>query len=124
MFQKYNINDLFIASISVIYPETDMWETNIGGIFKEKTTGYGYLTILRKVGDKYIDLNNTLCEFSVTRDPKKTSYIINYTEPLSKYYKQNGGKKENISKREAIKEASKHYNTVHEEHFAKTLKIN
>ena len=119
MFERYNINDLFLASIDVIYPERDTWDVNIGGIFMLQETGYGYLTILKKNGNTFIDLNDTTREITTTRDPNKTSYIIEYMEPLSKYYTQEGKKKEIFSKRKALLEAQKYYNIVHQEHLAK-----
>lgn len=118
MFERYNINDLFLASITVMFPDNDMWDVNIGGICMMGTAGYGYLTILKKDDDRYIDLNDMSKKITTTRDPMKTSYIINYIEPLSKYYTQDGKKKEVFSKRQALKEAKKYYNAIHQEHYA------
>ena len=58
MFERYNINDLFIASVSVSYPENKLGVDKIGGILEIATAGYGYVTILRKDKDKYIDLQD------------------------------------------------------------------
>jgi len=118
MFERYNINDLFLASIDVMYPDNDMWDVNIGGILTGGTAGYGYLTILRKDGDKYIDLQNMSRKITTTRDPRTTSYTIDYIEPLSKYYTQEGKKKETFSRRKAIIEAAKYYNEIHQEHLS------
>lgn len=118
MFEKYNINDLFLASINVMYPANDMWDVNVGGILMMGTAGYGYLTILRKDGDKYIDLQDMSKKITTSRDPRTTSYTIDYIEPLSKYYTQDGKKKETFSRRKAILEAKKYYNAVHQEHLA------
>lgn len=117
MFERYNINDLFLASIDVTYPENDMGDTDIGGILKTGISGYGYLTILGKFGDRYFDLQHMSRRITDTRDPNTVSYTINYMQPLSKYYTQEGKKKDTFSRRKAIREAEKHYNTVHREHL-------
>lgn len=118
MFERYNINDLFLASINVMHPDNNMWDINAGGILMMGIAGYGYLTILRKDGDKYIDLQDMSRKISTTRDSRTTSYTIDYIEPLSKYYTQEGKKKDTFSKRKAIMEAKKYYNAMHQEHLA------
>ena len=117
MFERYNINDLFLASINVTYPANDMWDVNIGDIFMSGTAGYGYLTVLRKVGEKYIDLQDISKKITTTIDPTITSYTVDYMEPLSKYYTQDGKKKEIFSKRQAIKTGRQYYNDVHQNHL-------
>ena len=71
--------------------------------------GYGYSTILKKEGEKYIDLNDTKKEITTTRNPNKTSYTIDYMEPLSKYYDGDGKRKKFFSNRQAIKIAETYY---------------
>ena len=58
MFERNNIDDLFLASISVLYPDDDKITDNFGGILKVSIGGYGYTTILKREEEKYIDLNN------------------------------------------------------------------
>lgn len=118
MFERYNINDLFLASISVMFPDSNIDDVNFGGILTMETAGYGYLTILKKENGKYIDLNNISRKITTTRDPRKISYTIDYIQPLSKYYTQDGKKKETLSRRKTLIEAKKYYDSVHEEHFA------
>ncbi len=48
MFERNNIDDLFLASISVLYPDNEMLTDNIGGILTISIGGYGYTTILKK----------------------------------------------------------------------------
>ena len=109
MFERNNIDDLFLASITVLYPDNDIVTDNVGGLLKLSRAGYGYSTILKKDGEKYIDLNDTKREITTTRDPLKTSYTIDYMEPLSKYYDGDGKRKQIFSNRQAIKIAETYY---------------
>lgn len=109
MFERNNIDDLFLASITVLYPDNDRVTDNVGGFLKISRAGYGYSTILKKEGEQYIDLNNPKKEITTTRDPNKTSYTIDYMEPLSKYYTSDGKKKNGFSNRQAIKMAETYY---------------
>ena len=77
--------------------------------------GYGYLTILKKDGEKYIDLNDPKKEITTTRNPNETSYTIDYMEPLSKYYTSDGKRKMVFSNRQAIKMAKTYYNDFHKD---------
>lgn len=122
MFERYDINDLFLASINVMYPEDGMWDVNVGGMLMMGTSGYGYLTILKKENNKYIDLSDMSRKITTTRDPKTTSYTIDYMEPFSKYYTQEGKKKETFSRRTALVYAKKYYNTMHQEHLVQLQK--
>ena len=104
MFEKYNINDLFIASIDVIYP--DSYDIIVGChllISHDYNEGYRYKTILVKISKGYIDLNNSKRKITDTRIINETSYLICDMEPLSKYYNQDGTRKRLLSRREAIK---------------------
>ena len=109
MFERNNIDDLFLASITVLYPDNDIVTDNVGGLLKLSRAGYGYSTILKKEGEKYIDLNDTKKEITTTRNPNKTSYTIDYMEPLSKYYDGDGKRKQIFSNRQAIKMAETYY---------------
>ena len=71
--------------------------------------GYGYSTILKKEGEKYIDLNDTKVEITTTRNPNETNYTIDYMEPLSRYYTGDGKRKKFFSNRQAIKIAETYY---------------
>lgn len=118
MFDRYKLEDLFLASIDVRYPVSNIWDINIGGIFMMSCAGYGYLTVLARQNGKFIDLNDQTRNITARRDPMVTSYIIDYIEPLSKYYTPTGKTRTVFSKRQALKEAEKHYNRVHQEHSA------
>ena len=109
MFERNNIDDLFLASITVSYPDNDIVTDNVGGLLKLSRAGYGYSTILKKEGEKYIDLNDTKVEITTTRNPNETSYTIDYMEPLSKYYTSDGKRKKLFSNRQAIKIAETYY---------------
>ena len=89
MFERNNIDDLFLATISVSYPDNDIVTDNVGGL-------------LKKEGEKYIDLNDTKVEITTTRNPNETSYTIDYMEPLGKYYTSDGRRKKVFSNRQAI----------------------
>lgn len=119
MFEKYDINDLFLASIEVMYAESNKWDIITGGFFRHriKQTGYRYSTILLKDGEKFIDLQDNSIKIDTTRNPKVTSYVIEYMEPLSKYYTQKGKKKNTLSKRKALKKGKQYYEAMHQEHF-------
>ena len=45
MSERNNIDDLFLASISVLYPDDDKITDNVGGLLKLSRAGYGYSTI-------------------------------------------------------------------------------
>jgi len=94
MFNKYNINDLFIAYINVFYIK------NNGSLeYYAHTT-----TILKKIKeDKYINLKDgEIIPSSNNRTIKEIAHI----EPLSNYYDQSGKK---ISKKEAIEKLKGNY---------------
>ncbi len=89
MFEKYSIDDLYLASVSICYPKIE------GTNFKH----YSYTTILRRENEKYTDLRHPLRKIELERNPKKKSFIINYMEPLNKFYNQDG---ERVTKKEAM----------------------
>ena len=119
MFERYDIKDLYLAAVGVMYPDNDMHEFNMGGILTMGTAGYGYLTILLKDGEEYIDLRHMPRKVTTTRNPENTSYVIEYIEPLSKFYTQKGQKKQAFSKKKALLEAKKHYNSLHRQYVEK-----
>lgn len=124
MFERNDINDLFLASISVKYPDSEMLTDNFGGILKVSIGGYGYTTILKREEEKYIDLNNPKVEITTTRDPFKTSYTIDYMEPLSKYYNEDGKRNQTFSNRKARKIAETYYNEFYkDEKEAQKVKV-
>ncbi len=124
MFEKYSINDLFLAIIDVDYPNpfaNDISEdsVNVGGVFSGSGGGYGYLTILKKDNDHYVDLQNLEYPITDIRNPRDISYTIEYMEPLSNYYTQDGKK---LSRRKAIKLASQYYDSIHENNLERLSK--
>lgn len=124
MFERNNIDDLFLASISVLYPDDDKITDNVGGLLKLSRAGYGYSTILKKEGEKYIDLNDTKVEITTTRNPNETNYTIDYMEPLSRYYTGDGKRKKFFSNRQAIKIAEAYYDEFHkDEEEAQKVKV-
>ena len=117
MFEKYDINDLFLPSIDVEYsPYGNSFDTNVGGILLSGVSGYGYITILKKEDKHYIDLQNKFLEVpSVDSNGKK--YTINYMEPLSKYYSQQNSNQSVLSRRKSISIAKKYINDFHQSHL-------
>lgn len=123
MFEKYNINDLFLAHVQVEYPKNS-WDYNIGGVIRGGISGYTYLTILRKIEEKYIDLQNGYKIITTEdQDSKQINYTIDYIEPLSKYYNQDGKRKNIFSRKKAISVAKKHYNEIHENYWNKFKEV-
>ena len=122
MFEKYNINDLFIASVSVSYPEKNIGIITIGGLLTDAEIEYDYVTILRKEKDKYVDLQNGSTMMD-TIDPNKLSHTIDYMEPLSKYYNKDGKKKDTLSKKEAIGLSFKYYKEFHKDEEAQKVRV-
>jgi len=108
MFERYDVNDLFLASITVTYPNDSMYDTNIGGILMDGIVGYGYITVLKKSGENYIDLKNPSRKITTKRNPNIISNTIDYIEPLNKYYTQDGKKKNILSKRKTLNLAEKY----------------
>ena len=117
MFERYDVEDLYLASITVKYPEcmicdgeiVDAFpEINCGGMLLSAPVGYGYCTIVYKDKEtgKLLDLSNkkaVLNQHNFFED----SYYVENMEPLSKYYNQDGTKK--LGKRKALKIGDKHY---------------
>lgn len=116
MLKRYHINKLFLASITVQYPDNEiMWDINIGGMLQMGFTGYGYVTVVRKQDDHYIDLKNESKKITTTHDPSTISYSIGYMQPFSKYYEGKGRKKVTFTKQRALKEAERYYAIFHQE---------
>ena len=125
MFERNNIDDLFLASISVWKPENKIELDNIADFFIVSIcSATEYSTILKKEGEKYIDLNDTKVEITTTRNPNETNYTIDYMEPLSRYYTGDGKKKDTLSKKEAIGLSLEYYNEFHkDEEEAQKVKV-
>ena len=115
MFERNDINDLFLASITVSHPDNDRVTDITGNFCSLSIEIFEYSTILKKHGDKFIDLYNPKAKITMTKDPNKTSYIIDYMEPLSKYYTSDGRRKKVFSNRQAIKIAETYYDEFHKD---------
>lgn len=105
MFEKYDVNQLYIAYINVTYSQGGGGGTT-GGSAELRMAGYGgysYITILNKEGDKFIDLQNPEVKLLFKENSKQTSYVIEYMEPLNKYYTQDGINKNKVGKRKSLK---------------------
>lgn len=100
MFERYDINNLYVAEVSVRYPMSNEPEINVGNIFTSEIIGYGYYTVLLKKDDEYLDLANHGRKVDTEVNPLKVSYVIDHIEPLSKYYEQSGKKK--LNKRKSL----------------------
>lgn len=98
MFERFDINDLYLAHVVVAFPRN--------------TGGYGYLTILKKSGKNYIDLQNMNRIVTETSNPNEISYVIYRKEPLSNHYTQSGNKKVAFTRKTAISVGSQYYGTL------------
>ena len=116
MFEKYDINDLFLAIVHVTFPE-NTWDLTAGGIEMMGPNGYKYLTIIRKDNDTYIDLQHMSRIMTTAKNSQITNYRVEYTQPLSKYYTQDGRKKQIFSKRKALLAAKEYYVSTYLEYL-------
>lgn len=103
MFTKYNINDLYLAYVL----DTKPCNGNIS-----QYTSVGYLTILKKNGENYIDLQNKDRIVTTTRNQKERSFVIYEIEPLSKHYTQEGRKINNFTRKKAINASQKYGHVI------------
>ncbi len=114
MFEQYNLDELYLAAIDVIYSKDHEFEEDLGGLLLIGTSGYGYWTILRKTEEgNFIDLQYPKILIATDHDSSKTSYTISYMEPLSNYYEVSAThKRKTFSRRQAMKEARQHYDVI------------
>lgn len=120
MFEKYDISELYLASIHVIEANIPNWKMDISDVLVPQPVEYTYPTIVRVIGDHQMDLANPERPIRKSRNSRITSYILEYTEPLSDYYTQDGKRKQTFSRRSALKEGEKHYNEFHQKRLALT----
>lgn len=116
MFERYNIDDLFLAIVHVTFPE-HTWDPTASGIEMTGPDGYKYLTIVKKDNDTYIDLQYMSRTMNAIRNPKTINYKIEYMQPLSKYYTQDGRRKQTFSKRKALLAAKEYYVSIYLEYL-------
>lgn len=91
MFTVCNIDDLYYADIEVTYP---MSEINFGGMGTTNDyVGYTYQTVVKKNGNKYIDLKNPSAIITEEKNKNGISCTINNVEPVSEYYDEGDRKK-------------------------------
>ena len=103
MFTKYNINDLYLAYVLDTKP--------INGNNLQYSS-IGYLTILKKNGENYIDLQNKDRIVTTTRNVNERSFVIYEIEPLSKHYTQDGRKTNNFTRKKAINASQKYSHVI------------
>jgi len=103
MFTKYNINDLYLAYVLDIKPI----DRNTS-----QYTSVGYLTILKKNSENYIDLQNKDRIVTTTRSENARSFVIYEIEPLSKHYTQDGRKIKNFTRKKAINASQKYGHVI------------
>lgn len=103
MFKKYNIEDLFIAEISYM---SDIPDINIGGLVQEYT-GWTYYTVLRKAGEKYIDLQNPKRNIRAYHNGEHGYFNVEIMEPLSDFI--NKSDKTTYSKKAILLKAKEYY---------------
>ena len=102
MFTKYNINDLYLAYVLEITPENNS---------TLPYTSCGYLTILKKNGENFVDLQNKGRIVNQTITANQKCYVVYEIEALSKHYTQEGKKKNNFTRKKALN-ASQRYDYV------------
>lgn len=105
MLEKYNIEDLYLASVRVEYPKYRL--VNGEMVKSNNNGGYNYSTIVFKDKDKYIDLSFKSVRFGEA-GPLSDSFIIESLEPLSNIY---SGKKK-IDKKKVLKINKEHNKKV------------
>lgn len=106
MKETYRVEELFLASIDVIYPPR---KENEPSIFTdlEDDKGFNYITVLKKEGEEYIDFQDKYRKISFEEDPSVITYKVKYMVPLSKYYQRDDGKKIRFTRTNAIKKTQK-----------------
>lgn len=121
MFDRYKIDDLFLASIEVHIPTTNypmppeveaLMATGRGislngcGI---TLVGHEYITVLTRQNGMFIDLNNPTINIA-PRKMSDVSHSIKSIELFCRYYKPESDKRKVIfTKAEALEEAEKYY---------------
>lgn len=95
MFKKYNVNDLYKATIDVVYQDCyDTIESHYLLISHDYKGGYSYNTILFKTKKGYIDFNNPRVklfdsgDLIISNGIHETIYKARDIEPLANYYNQ------------------------------------
>lgn len=114
MFTRYNINDLFLAYVVETIP-------NNNSVISYHSIGY--LTILKKNGENYIDLQNKDRVVTTRRNPNEKCFVIYEIEPLSKHYTQEGKKINKFTRKKALNAGNKHYNVVYNKIAERTKAI-
>lgn len=119
MFERYDLDTLFLADIDITFPNHSYFKTDMNGDSEERLSECSYTTIIRKIDDHYIDLAHPEIKISQFKSTRITTYTVGYKEPLSNYYTQDGKSKQTFSRRKALKEGKKHYM----EFYQKRLKL-
>lgn len=106
-FERFNVDDLYFASISTSSYNGSLSSNQ--GMSYIGSNDYGYLTIVLKKGNEYIDLNNPSYKVVDKEQRRNGNYIIIYKEPFSKYYIKCQNQNRTISKRKVVLEAHNYY---------------
>ena len=113
MFEKYNIDDLYLAFIQVTFK--DGYLNKLGDKLEGKLHSYNYITILAKENQQYIHLSQ-----KPFKNYPMAQYSIKYLEPLSNYY----SKKTEISKKKVLLETKQYHQKFYQEYLSKKTGLN
>lgn len=109
MFEKYDIVDLYLASIIIAEPEERVWDASIGQMVRVSSNEINYNTVIRKVGDHYVDLKYLEHVISEIRNSRDITYLIEAKESLWHYEVPYGRKKITYSRNKALKIGERYY---------------
>lgn len=114
MFTKYNINDLYLAYVLDITPKKDS---------VIPYSSVGYLTILKKNGENYIDLQNKDRIVESTIRANKKCFAVYEIEPLSKHYNKEGKRINQFTRKKALNTGHKYRHIISEKISERTKVI-
>lgn len=118
MFKKYDIEDLYLASINVTYPDKVYFDKEQKNLRTMVLVGYSYLTVVKHdENDNFIDLQDPKTVLKFRKSENEISYVIEYLEPLSKYYTRDGEKKISLNGKQSITLANSYYNQFYLDHL-------
>lgn len=127
MFEKYNVENLYLAVITVFHsiwyvPDNDVYDIpdGKGGMKMEwSAIKNRYVTVLWFDGENYIDLKY-LSKVETTRNYEDESYVIDFKDSFTYYYNEEK-KKNMLSRREALSKARFYFDEFLEKREASKL---
>lgn len=116
MFEKIDVNDLYLAYITVVDSSKHYvyFDGEMTGMVVAGLGDYGFLTVLRKMDERFEDLHDSFRKINTNRESMVSPFVVDYIKPFSVYY----NKKEKVTRKEALLEAQNYYDTVLQEYRA------